>query len=1094
MTQGDRSAEDLIREHAPAIAEQIKKAAQEAWGNEAQFRGNLARGRVLEGFAEHLELNLQPREEYTLINGRADAVYNRFVIEYEPPGSLTERDSQRNRHAIGQVRQYLEGLAKVQGHKPERLGGVATDGCYFVFARFRGGVFHVDPPLPVTADSTARFLASLYLLSTEKALTAENLVRDFGENSNVARVAVSTLYRALSNSQNPKVRVIYDQWREQFSEVCGYEKGSPRLDLRALARQYAIQDANPNAFGLFFAIHTYYAAFIKLLAIQVIHHYMAPKLGTGLPQVASYSDDRLQTYLKDMERGGIFKHLGIGNFLEGDFFGWYLEIWDDALDRGIRRIVSELASYSLVTLDADHDQTRDLLKKLYQNVMPKQLRHDLGEYYTPDWLAERLLNQLGFTSQDEPRLHEKRILDPACGSGTFLVLAIKRVKEHCVDRPITQAEVLQRVLANIVGFDLNPLAVITARTNYLLALGDLLSVQRSFEVNLPVYTCDSILTPSQAEGRVGDQYRMVGPEERLYRFKTVVGDFAIPGSLISAQYVDTLAGLIEECVDAKYSVADFRKRLLQTFPLAEGRDDSDVQVLEQVYTRIRELDEKAINGIWARIIKNAFAPLFCGHFDYVAGNPPWVNWEHLPDEYRQRIIPLYDDTYGLFPHTGFRARHGSTRIDISTLMLYVAMHVYLTQRGKLGFVITQAVFKTDAAAGFRRFRLPNEVPLKALAVDDMSHLQPFEGVGNRTSLVILEKGKPTRYPVTYNLWWKKVLGIGIGDDFPLARVNEIATYRKLFAEPVNEKDPTSPWLTGRRMAVKAVRKILGRSDYVAHAGICGWANSVYWVDLLHRRPDGLVVVSNITAKAKKKVQNMQTAVEPDFLFPLLRSGDVTKWQAVPSAWILVAQDPSDPKHGYPVDRLQLDSPKTYSYLQLFQSELANRPGYIKYLSKEPFYAQYDVKAYTFASHKVVWTRMAKVQAAVVGTIDNKVIIPQETVTLVACTTKDEAHYIASLVNSAPFQYATTSYSQAGGKSMGSMHVLENICVPDFDPGDRIHQGLASSSDEAHQAATEKDQQAVALIEKRIDELAAEMWGLTKSEMEEILTSLAELKS
>ena len=35
------------------------------------------------------------------------------------------------------------------------------------------------------------------------------------------------------------------------------------------------------------------------------------------------------------------------------------------------------------------------LKKLYQYLVPKQLRHDLGEYYTPDWLAERLLNQLG---------------------------------------------------------------------------------------------------------------------------------------------------------------------------------------------------------------------------------------------------------------------------------------------------------------------------------------------------------------------------------------------------------------------------------------------------------------------------------------------------------------------------------------------------------------------------------------------------------------------------------------------------------------------------------------------------------------------------
>ena len=85
-------------------------------------------------------------------------------------------------------------------------------------------------------------------------------------------------------------------------------------------------------------------------------------------------------------------------------------------------------SQTLVTLDVDPDNTRDLLKRLYQNLMPKALRHDLGEYYTPDWLAERLLNQLGYTEKVK-NLPQKRILDPACGSGTFLVLAIKRVRQ-----------------------------------------------------------------------------------------------------------------------------------------------------------------------------------------------------------------------------------------------------------------------------------------------------------------------------------------------------------------------------------------------------------------------------------------------------------------------------------------------------------------------------------------------------------------------------------------------------------------------------------------------------------------------------------------
>jgi type I restriction-modification system DNA methylase subunit len=101
------------------------------------------------------------------------------------------------------------------------------------------------------------------------------------------------------------------------------------------------------------------------------------------------------------------------------------------------------------------DETRDILKKLYQYLVPKQIRHDLGEFYTPDWLAERCLNQLNYNG--EPAL---RILDPACGSGTFLILAIKRAKQYAKKKDIEEAETLKNIQFNIQGFDLNPLAVI----------------------------------------------------------------------------------------------------------------------------------------------------------------------------------------------------------------------------------------------------------------------------------------------------------------------------------------------------------------------------------------------------------------------------------------------------------------------------------------------------------------------------------------------------------------------------------------------------------------------------------------------------------
>jgi len=148
----------------------------------------------------------------------------------------------------------------------------------------------------------------------------------------------------------------------------------------------------------------------------------------------------------------------------------------------------------------------------------------------------------------------------------------------------------------------------------------------------------------------------------------------------------------------------------------------------------------------------------------------------------------------------------------------------------------------------------------------------------------------------------------------------------------------------------------------------------------------------------------------------------------------------------------------------------------------PFYSMFDVGDYTFAPWKVVWTRIAQISAAVVNEQDGKPVIPQETITLVSCESEREAHYITALVNSAPFQFAASSYSQEGGKSMGSMHVLEHIRIPKYDPADQVHQALAQASKEAHEAAARGNEARLREIEERINTLAAQLWGLTHKEV------------
>jgi methylase of polypeptide subunit release factors len=682
----------------------------------------------------------------------------------------------------------------------------------------------------------------------------------------------------------------------------------------------------------------------------------------------------------------------------------------------------------------------------------------------------------------------KRVLDPACGSGTFLVLAIKATRDYCKRDKIADADALELILSNVVGIDLNPLAVIAARTNYLLALGDLLEARGERAIEIPVYLADSIMTPS----RGGDLFT-----QDKYQVKTTVGVFDIPQACATRERIAALADVLDECVEEDAPTETFMTRARERVRLSTAEFYAADGALTALYEKLADLHRKGLDGLWARIIKNAFAPIFLERFDYVVGNPPWVNWQSLPEDYRQETKELWIH-HGLFPHSGMDTILGKGKKDISMLMTYVAMDNYLKDRGRLGFLITQSVFKTAGAGqGFRRFQLGSGTSVAAVLVDDMADLKPFAGASNRTAIVVLERGRATTYPVQYSHWYKPGGGSAIPEDMTLQELREerIATYREFYAEPVDEADLTSPWITGRRQALKAVRKVLGASDYQARAGVCGWLNGVYWLEIAGRRPDGLVVASNLTQGAKRKIEDVQTTIEPDLLYPLLRGGDVRRWYEQPSAYILMVQDP-EKRRGYDENWMSAKYPKTYAYLKHFEAELRSRSGYRRYFREtDPFYSMFNVSDYTFAPHKVVWGRIAAEMAAAVASTapGKKPLIPQETISLVAFDDPEEAHYLCAMVNSAPFNFALQSYSQKGGKSFGTPSILENVRVPRYDPANPTHCQLATLSQEAHAATAAGDAARVREIEAEIDQLAKELWGLSQRELEEIQRSLAELQ-
>ncbi|MGH7886942.1 MAG: N-6 DNA methylase, partial [Candidatus Binatia bacterium] len=868
--------ERLIEEHAETLTRELLNAAKRA-SSEEEVR--IIGARFIDEFREAAGLTVAARHEYGLAGGRIDSKYGGVIIEYKNPKSpdriSTRLTARGTRTLVEQIKERFEAFQKVEGVERGRLLGVGCDGENIVFVRFRGREYEVEQPQPITPLAMRRVLRALVSLgATGHSFTSDNLVRDFGANSATTQQGIARIYEVVSATKAAKARTFFEQWKILFGEVCGYDVEGNNPKVQQLAVHYGVPGSKPAE--LLFAIHTYYAIFMKFLAAEIAASF-SPLAVTVLRKcISAPSTDALKREMRKLEQGGLWSELGITNFLEGDLFAWYLADWDDRMAEVVRGIVRALDSYDTTTLSVDPTESRDLLKHLYQQLFPKSVRHDLGEYYTPDWLAEHTLDCVGFVGDPS-----KRILDPACGSGTFLVLVINRMKEwfreHRDSCGFGEPELVTKILTNVVGFDLNPLAVMAARVNFLLAIRDL--VKSATAIEIPIYLCDSIMTPSEY-GSLFESGR---------KLRTSVGEFIIPTEVTTNRNsLAKWAEALESCVRDGYSGDEFVERCR-----TEGIPVNDPEIFVNLYRKLKKLDADGRNGIWARIVKNAFAPLFVGRMDYVVGNPPWINWENLPGVYRDDVKEIWR-RYGLFTLSASAARLGGGKKDLSMLFVYVSIDRYVRDGGRLGFVITQSVFKTKGAGeGFRRLRFEDNdrtIWIAPFRVDDLSAIQIFEGATNRTAVMVARRStKRFEFPVPY-IFWRGPSRIGM--DETLLSVKAETHRVNMEAFPIQKGKPSSPWLTVPGDLVEVVGNVLGRSPYKAMAGCTTWLNGVFWINVIERITNDLFVIENLHDVGKIKVPKETGPIEAELIYPLLRGRDVRDWAASPSLSILLTQDPA----------------------------------------------------------------------------------------------------------------------------------------------------------------------------------------------------------
>ncbi|MBM4033160.1 MAG: hypothetical protein FJ291_15445 [Planctomycetes bacterium] len=1040
------------------FAARITDAARRAGGSELKLQGEVD-GLLRETLAR-FDIAYDPIVDQSLSrscasSGRPDSLFGHVVLDYKAPGALQQGwrvHNAKSKIVTGYLRPLCESGGALDPAEAARWVGVLTDGRHITFAVFDGvSEWDWTPLRPINKFSVTTWV-QYYRALHRKPLDPYLLGGGFGRETPWARDCIRVLAEYLMKP-TPRTNMLFREWRRMFEQVSTYELGQVPA-LASWAKRLGLPRREDPA-AILFCLHTYYALIVKLLTAELLTASRRWGSESFLEKLAHAENGRgFLAELRQLEDGRVYRDLGIANFLEGDFFVWYLQQFDGNLEAALRRIVEVFRNYEPATPKLNPSRCRDLLKVFYSNVIDEEIRHDLGEYYTPDWLAEVVLDRVGYRGD----LHAQ-VLDPACGSGTFLILAIQRFLKQAARRGLPASEIVSRVRNQIKGFDLNPLAVISARANYLLALAEHLT-EYGGPLEIPVYLCDSINVPLREQAH--------GIDCLAYTLDTEVGDRTIrlPESLVRSGVIGNVLLLAERHIAGRGGLPAFMEAVHGDPAVASLIGSQEEEVLAEFYGTVEELEGRGWNEIWCRIVKNHFASAAVSGADFIVGNPPWVRWSRLPTAYRRRC-KAFCTHYGLVSGRGYA---GGIESDISTVMTYSAVDNWLRPGGKIGFLLTATVYKTDSATGFRKFRLPppEGTPIFPESIDDLVALNPFPDARNETSLLVARKGDEGQetapiYPasgVPYTVWTRRANGPRVETSHSLEQVLDRTLRQELRAVPITEVG--SPLFTGSAADIEAIPRFRGRSPYLeqAHKGTTTDLSRVYWVKVLAYDADrDLAKIRTLSqaelggAKSEGIVTTAGMWIEAGLLYPLIRGRDLGRFCYATAGWhILVPNEHYD--HMEEAREFRARCPRAYEYLQRNEVPLRNRSSYRRYQRHRPFYAIYDVGPYTFSHFKVAWMEIQnprEFRAAVVGLhasspLPNRVIVPDHKLYMLSTEDEDEAHYVCGVLNSKHMRRVLGGFLV--GKQTSSTP-FRYVRIPLFHPRNPTHTRIAGLSKTAH---------------------------------------------
>lgn len=740
-----------------------------------------------------------------------------------------------------------------------------------------------------------------------------------------------------SDEMNSRDREV---WTSRHALVYGDMGGQRSFDFRHIDERVATDSAVVAIESLFYLV----TVLISTASFRARPDHFLNDQG----RLGNADFDR---FLLDVLSGQVYEDLGIAGCSNVYPLDW-LGQGDSATRNSLKELCRLLAACwngSELKLAGD-----DPFQSIHRQLFPSNLAHITGQFFSPEWLAETLLEDVRWKP-------DQRLIDPFCGSGIFLVKALRTATD--AGHPVGET------LKQIIGIDINPFAAVATRANLALLIG-----RRGEPIVDPIHLnviCADAIAPSI---RVGNSTE-----------PCVINDASVFQA--AEHFGFDLERWIPDCGAAK------------------SPDAPDTR-----WATRSEIEQSLTYGL-----KPA---------DVVATNPPWVGWEYLSRPYRKSIETGWK-THDLFQSKGMEASFLKEDLSNLALLAAWSAYLRHQGRSVVILRPSTMKSEVSSRGVRRLSLCEGGDDLKLEQIRTYDSMRLFKSASTAAATWMIRKGEPTEFPVPVLATEKVVARWNPQPSDRAVDLSPHVREIRKFAEPTDPNDCSSRWIIATSEQLRSMRRLSGSSHYTPRMGVfTGGANGVFYLRKTGDRSGYRNITANSKRRVPEVDVDVEPQLVHSIVrgrdidlwrshpevYLLLPHTAATQMKPICEETI---------RNEYPRTHRYLCSMKQPL---LSRKGFA---GWEKKLHAEYFYTLQRIGPYTFSPYKVCWRYIANEFVVCVLEHDDagKVVVPNDKVMFIPIDHPGEAYFVAGFLSSTPVRTFVDCVSEKRQISTGVIKSL-----------------------------------------------------------------------